>query len=115
LILLPKQKNPGDVLEMSKFQINDVKLDGAELFNDSETFFDELEDSELDQIVGGLDKTFRDFSQLEIDLSSLSKFLEEGIETNSYISNNPFVYEIFGTNFQEQSRSYLVQTTTVFH
>ncbi|GEM_PF-2664432 len=39
---------------MSKIQINDVKLEGAELFNDSETFFNELEDSELDQIVGGL-------------------------------------------------------------
>lgn len=41
---------------MSKIQINDVKLDGAELFNDSETFLDELKDSEMEQIFGGLSK-----------------------------------------------------------
>ncbi|MGB3637879.1 MAG: hypothetical protein WBA39_09940 [Rivularia sp. (in: cyanobacteria)] len=41
---------------MSKIQINDVKLDGAELFNDSETFLNQLEDSEMEQIVGGLTK-----------------------------------------------------------
>ncbi|GEM_PF-2880063 len=38
---------------MSKIQINDVKVDGAELFNNSETFLNEFEDSELDHIVGG--------------------------------------------------------------
>jgi len=39
---------------MAKIQINDVKLDGAELFNDSETFLSELQDGEMEQIVGGL-------------------------------------------------------------
>ncbi|MBV6627149.1 MAG: hypothetical protein KI793_30130 [Rivularia sp. (in: Bacteria)] len=41
---------------MSKFQINDIKLDGSELFNDSETFLSELKDSETDEIIGGLSK-----------------------------------------------------------
>ncbi|AFY52803.1 hypothetical protein Riv7116_0195 [Rivularia sp. PCC 7116] len=39
---------------MAKLQINDVKLDGAELFNDSETFLNELQDGEIEQVVGGL-------------------------------------------------------------
>lgn len=39
---------------MAKIQINDVKLDGTELFDDSETFLDELEDGEMEQVVGGL-------------------------------------------------------------
>ncbi|MEO1373365.1 MAG: hypothetical protein AAFW70_03375 [Cyanobacteria bacterium J06635_10] len=39
---------------MAKIQINDVKLDGNQLFNDSETFLNELKDNEMEQIVGGL-------------------------------------------------------------
>ncbi|MBV6627147.1 MAG: hypothetical protein KI793_30120 [Rivularia sp. (in: Bacteria)] len=39
---------------MAKIQINDVNLDGAELFNDSETFLNELQDNEIEQVVGGL-------------------------------------------------------------
>ncbi len=45
---------------MSKIQINDVKLDGGELFNDSETFLDELQDTEMEQIVGGLSRVSPD-------------------------------------------------------
>ncbi|MEO1433609.1 MAG: hypothetical protein AAFV71_32030 [Cyanobacteria bacterium J06633_8] len=41
---------------MAKIQINDVNLDGAELFNDSETFLNELQDGEIEQVVGGLNK-----------------------------------------------------------
>ncbi len=54
---------------MSKIQINDVKVDGAELFNDSETFFNELEDSELDHIVGGFNLSDFDFSEIDINKS----------------------------------------------
>ncbi|MGB3758667.1 MAG: hypothetical protein WBA07_20180 [Rivularia sp. (in: cyanobacteria)] len=39
---------------MSKIQINDVQLDGAEQFNDSETFLNELHSGEMEQIFGGL-------------------------------------------------------------
>ncbi|MEO1433608.1 MAG: hypothetical protein AAFV71_32025 [Cyanobacteria bacterium J06633_8] len=39
---------------MAKIKINDVNLDGAELFNDSETFLNELQDGEIEQVVGGL-------------------------------------------------------------
>ncbi|AFY52804.1 hypothetical protein Riv7116_0196 [Rivularia sp. PCC 7116] len=38
---------------MAKIQIKDVNLDGAELFNDSETFLNELQDGEIEQVVGG--------------------------------------------------------------
>lgn len=38
---------------MSRIQINDVKLDGVELFNDSETYLNELQDSETVNVVGG--------------------------------------------------------------
>jgi hypothetical protein len=39
---------------MSKIQINDVQLDGAEQFNDSETFLNELNFGEMEQIFGGM-------------------------------------------------------------
>ncbi|GEM_PF-6736441 len=47
---------------MSKFQINDVKIDDTELFNDSVSFF-----NELDQIVGG--SNLSDFERPKVDLN----------------------------------------------
>lgn len=41
---------------MAKIEINDVELNGSELFNDSETFLNELQDSETQNVVGGLTK-----------------------------------------------------------
>ncbi|MBV6627148.1 MAG: hypothetical protein KI793_30125 [Rivularia sp. (in: Bacteria)] len=38
---------------MAKIQINDVRLDDTELFNDSETFLNELENCEMEQVIGG--------------------------------------------------------------
>ena len=55
-ILIYQSKNPRRHLQMAKIQINDVNLDGAELFNDSETFLNELQDGEIEQVVGGLTK-----------------------------------------------------------
>lgn len=39
---------------MSKIKISDIKPTGAELFNDSESFMNELNDSEIEQAMGGL-------------------------------------------------------------
>lgn len=39
---------------MAKIQINDVELNNTELFNDSETFLNELEDSETQNVIGGM-------------------------------------------------------------
>lgn len=58
---------------MAKIQINDVELNGAELFNDSETFLNELQDSEMEQIFGGL-----------------SKVPDENVRTTVYIPPQPY-------------------------
>lgn len=39
---------------MSKIKISDIKPTGVELFNDSESFMNELNDSEVEQAMGGL-------------------------------------------------------------
>ncbi|AFY52805.1 hypothetical protein Riv7116_0197 [Rivularia sp. PCC 7116] len=38
---------------MAKIQINDVKLGDTELLNDAETFLNELENGEMEQVIGG--------------------------------------------------------------
>ena len=71
---------------MSKFQINDIKLDGSELFNDSETFLSDLEDSEVDNIVGGLMSETIDKSLLTADLD------DKAYVTTVYIPKEPICY-----------------------
>ncbi len=66
---------------MSKIQITDINLDGSELFNDSETFLNELKDSEIDQIVGGL-------SQLQVSGD------DDYVKTTVYIPKEPICYPI---------------------
>ena len=39
---------------MSNIKINDLKPSGAELFDDPESFLDELTNDDLQQIMGGL-------------------------------------------------------------
>ncbi|NES86123.1 MAG: hypothetical protein F6K63_14720 [Moorea sp. SIO1G6] len=39
---------------MSNIKINDIKPSGAELFDDPESFLDELTNNYLQQIMGGL-------------------------------------------------------------
>ena len=80
---------------MSKFQINDIKLDGSELFNDSETFLTELKDSETEQIVGGLSLSL---SEESLDEASIK--MEIGVSgdaqviTTVYIPHEPICYPI---------------------
>ncbi|NEO68976.1 hypothetical protein [Moorena sp. SIO3H5] len=38
---------------MAKIKIKDIKLTGADLFDDSESFMNELSNDELDQAMGG--------------------------------------------------------------
>ncbi len=40
---------------MANIKINNIKFDGSELFADDEGFMDQLVDSELNNIKGGLD------------------------------------------------------------
>ncbi|NEO92726.1 MAG: hypothetical protein F6K56_21795 [Moorea sp. SIO3G5] len=39
---------------MAKIKIKDIKPTGADLFNDSESFMNELNNDELEQAMGGL-------------------------------------------------------------
>ncbi|NEP54095.1 MAG: hypothetical protein F6K65_37015, partial [Moorea sp. SIO3C2] len=39
---------------MAKIKIKDIKSTGADLFDDSESFMNELSNDELDQAMGGL-------------------------------------------------------------
>ena len=39
---------------MAKLKINGIKPSGAELFNDSESFMNELSNDELEQTIGGI-------------------------------------------------------------
>ncbi len=39
---------------MAKLKINDIKPTGAELFDDSESFMNDLSNDELEQAMGGL-------------------------------------------------------------
>ena len=39
---------------MTKIKVNDIKPTGAELFDDSESFMNELSNDELEQAMGGL-------------------------------------------------------------
>ncbi|AFZ24508.1 hypothetical protein Cylst_2278 [Cylindrospermum stagnale PCC 7417] len=41
------------VTEMAKLKINELKAAGTELFEDSETFLDELSNDELENAIGG--------------------------------------------------------------
>ncbi|AFZ24511.1 hypothetical protein Cylst_2281 [Cylindrospermum stagnale PCC 7417] len=43
---------------MANIKVNDIKPAGAELFTDSESFFDELNESDLNKLIGGLNSTF---------------------------------------------------------
>ena len=70
---------------MSKFQINDIKLDGRELFNDSETFLSDLKESEMDEIIGGLSKVSLDEDLIQIDL-------DDKYTTTVYIPKEPICY-----------------------
>ena len=78
---------------MSKIQITDINLDGSELFNDSETFLNQLKDSEIDQIVGGLS-----LSEESFDGASISMKLEVSgdahVITTVYIPQEPICYPI---------------------
>ncbi len=38
---------------MAKLKVNDIKPIGTELFNDSESFMNELRNDELEQAIGG--------------------------------------------------------------
>lgn len=38
---------------MANIKVNDIKPAGAELFTDSESFFDELNESDLNKLIGG--------------------------------------------------------------
>ncbi|MDZ8262456.1 hypothetical protein [Nostoc sp. ChiQUE01b] len=40
---------------MAKLKINELKTSGVELFEDSETFLNEISDDELAKAMGGLD------------------------------------------------------------
>ena len=74
---------------MSKFQINDIKLDGSELFNDSENFLSDLKESEMDEIIGGLSKESFDkelIQQIELD--------ERVSITTVYIPKEPICYPV---------------------
>lgn len=71
---------------MSKFKINDIKLDGSELLNDSETFFSDLKDNEMDDIVGGLISEPMDKSLLVADLE------DKAHTTTVYIPKEPICY-----------------------
>lgn len=45
---------------MADIKINDIKPDGSELFTDDEGFMDQLVDSELNDVKGGLKLMFTD-------------------------------------------------------
>ncbi|MEO1431086.1 MAG: hypothetical protein AAFV71_18895 [Cyanobacteria bacterium J06633_8] len=78
---------------MSKFQINDIKLDGSELFNDSETFLTELKDSETEQIVGGLSLSKESLHEVSIDIK-LEISDHPQVITTVYIPHPPICYPI---------------------
>lgn len=67
---------------MSKFEIKDIKLDGSELFNDAETFLSELEDTEIDGIIGGLSKESFDNGLIQADF-------DDKVITTVYIPKEP--------------------------
>ncbi|AFY52806.1 hypothetical protein Riv7116_0198 [Rivularia sp. PCC 7116] len=80
---------------MSKFQINDIKLDGSELFNDSETFLSELKDDETDQIVGGFSLSLSEESSSEASINiKLEVSGDADVTTTVYIPHKPICYPI---------------------
>ncbi|MEO1431085.1 MAG: hypothetical protein AAFV71_18890 [Cyanobacteria bacterium J06633_8] len=60
---------------MAKIQINDVKLDDTELFNDSETFLNELENGEMEQVIGGKTISIDDYKFFKNKKNNLPKGL----------------------------------------
>ncbi len=75
---------------MSKIKFNDIKLDGSELFSDSETFMNELEDSEMDMIVGGLDKNLKLDVSIDQEISlEVSIDDEHHFTTTAYFPQEP--------------------------
>jgi len=73
---------------MSKIQISDIKLDGSELFNDSENFLSDLKDSEIDEIVGGLSLAKESFDKelIQADLD------DKAYTTTVYFPKEPICY-----------------------
>ena len=39
---------------MAKIEVKDIKLNGAELFDDSESFMDELHEDAVEELKGGM-------------------------------------------------------------
>ena len=63
---------------MSQIKITDINIDGCEILNGSATFLNELQDSEIDGIVGGLSKELLFEDSVKIDLDDIK--LEEPIQ-----------------------------------
>lgn len=56
---------------MSQIKITDINLDDSELLNDSEALLNEIEDSEIDGIVGGLSQELLVEDSIKIDLEDI--------------------------------------------
>jgi hypothetical protein len=84
---------------MSKIKINNIQLNGSELFNDSENFLSELKDAEMDEIIGGLNVEITggltvqslDNDSIKIELIESDR---KGYITTVYIPKEPICYPI---------------------
>ncbi len=76
---------------MPKIQISNINSDGSELLNDSENFLSELEDSEMDEIIGGLSQEPLSKASIHLELEVSG---DAHVITTVYTPKEPICYPI---------------------